>query len=287
MLKELRPASRQQAKLRIGLAGPSGSGKTYSALLLAYGFCSDWNKIAIIDTENGSADLYAHLGSYQVLTLEAPFSPESYIDAINICEKAGMEVIIIDSITHEWSGKGGCLELHEQETSRMRTPNSFTAWSKITPRHDAFIQKILQCSCHIITTVRSKTEYVLCEKNGKKVPTKAGMGQITRDGFEYELTASFDLNQEHKAFVSKDRTELFSDKPPVLVNEEIGKQLINWSKFEDKATKDQMTEIKKLLKILKSDGSKTLEFYSVKNWSELSFLKANSCIAGLKTKIKK
>src|SRR5699024_4174035 len=111
---KLRKAEKNQVKLRIGLSSPSGFGKTYSALLLAYGMTKDWTKVAVIDTENSSAVLYAHLGDFNVLQLDAPFSPERYIEAIKMCEEAEMEVIVIDSITHEWQGKGGCLQIHEE-----------------------------------------------------------------------------------------------------------------------------------------------------------------------------
>ena len=110
---QLRRATRKKAKIRLGLSAVSGGGKTYSAILVAKGLCTDLSKVAVIDTENGSADLYAHLGDYNVLPLTAPFSPERYIEAIRTCEKSGMEVIIIDSISHEWAGKGGCLEIVE------------------------------------------------------------------------------------------------------------------------------------------------------------------------------
>lgn len=164
---ELRHATRKQAKIKLALQGPSGSGKTMSALLLAYGLTNDWNKISIIDTENHSADLYAQLGSYNVLSLDKPFSPERYIEAIEVCEKAGMDVIILDSTTHEWDGSGGILDIHQAMTG-----NSFTNWSKITPRHNAFVQKFLQSGCHIIATIRTKQDYVLSEKNGKMVPER-------------------------------------------------------------------------------------------------------------------
>jgi len=146
---ELRIAERKQAKIKLGLQGPSGSGKTYSALLLAYGLCSDWSKIAVIDTENHSADLYAHLGHYSVLNLSEPFTPENYIKAIEACEVAGMKVIIIDSISQEWEGAGGIIESHSKMTG-----NSFTNWNVITPRHNAFVQKILQSPCHVLATIR-------------------------------------------------------------------------------------------------------------------------------------
>ena len=152
---KLKQAQRNQVKLRLGLSGPSGYGKSYSALLLAFGITNDWSKIAIIDTENNSASLYSHLGEFNVLTLEEPFSPERYIQAIKVCEKASVEVIIIDSITHEWSGKGGCLQIHESLGGR------FQDWSKVSPRHQAFIDAILNSSAHIITTTRRKVDYSL------------------------------------------------------------------------------------------------------------------------------
>src|SRR3954469_21700973 len=101
---QLQQASRKNAKIKMALQGPSGSGKTYSALLIAFGLCNNWNKIAVIDTENHSSELYAHLGNYQVLHLDAPFNPERYVEAIRTCERAAMEVIMIDSISHEWEG---------------------------------------------------------------------------------------------------------------------------------------------------------------------------------------
>src|SRR6266511_4630310 len=121
---QLQQASRKNAKIKMALQGPSGSGKTYGALLLAFGLCNDWTKIAVIDTENHSSELYAHLGNYKVLHLQAPFSPERYIEAIKVCEKAGIEVIIIDSISHEWEGIGGILEVHGNMTRNRHTTSS-------------------------------------------------------------------------------------------------------------------------------------------------------------------
>src|SRR5688572_3154901 len=156
---QLQQASRKKAKIRLGLSAVSGAGKTYSAILIAQGLCGDLSKVAIIDTENGSADLYAHLGNYLVLPLAAPYSPERYIEAIRACEKQGVEVIIIDSISHEWEGKGGCLELADTLGGQYQF-----AWKTLTPRHEAFKQAILHSPCHIITTVRRKQDYILQEK---------------------------------------------------------------------------------------------------------------------------
>jgi len=226
---QLRKAERKKAKLRVGLGGPSGSGKTYSALLLANGL-APWDKIAVIDTENGSAELYSHLGSYNVITLTNDYAPERYIEAIRACEAAGMEVIIIDSITHEWDGKGGCLELVEKITQASTSKNSYTSWAKITPRHQAFIDSILQSPAHVITTVRKKQDYDMSKDDkGKTVITKVGMKEVTRDGFEYELTLSFNLAQNNLASVSKDRTNLFMNQPEFTISQETGKKLLEWS----------------------------------------------------------
>ena len=221
---ELKTAQRHQVKLRLGLSGASGFGKTYSALLLANGITNDWSKIAIIDTENNSANLYAHLGNFNVLSLDEPYSPERYINAIKACEKASVELIIIDSITHEWQGKGGCLQIHEQLGGR------FQDWSKVSPRHQAFIDAILQSKCHIVTTVRSKIDYSLdSDQNGKTKVVKHGTKEITREGFEYELTVNFELiNDKHLAKASKDRTGLFMDKPEFIINQATGKKLMQW-----------------------------------------------------------
>ena len=217
---ELQMAERKRAKIKMGLQGPSGSGKTYSALILAFGLCNDWTKVAVVDTENHSAELYAHLGSYKVLNMSAPFTPEKYIDAITVCEKAGMEVIIIDSMTHEWEN---LLDFHSSLQG-----NSFTNWGKITPRHTGFVQKILQSSVHIISTVRTKQDYILNEKNGKIVPEKVGLKTVQRENMEYEYTLVFDLDMKNLASVSKDRTGLFSGKPQQVITVTTGQQIADW-----------------------------------------------------------
>lgn len=229
----IRKVQRTKAKLRIGIAAPSGFGKTYSALLLAKGITGDWGKVCIIDTENGSADFYQDLGEYNVNPLTAPYTPERYIEAIKECEEAGMEVIIIDSITHEWDGKGGCLEIVESLGGRYQD------WGKVTPRHQAFVQKILSSNCHIITTVRKKQDYEMSkDNNGKLTVQKAGLKEITREGFEYELTLSFNIeNKNHLATSSKDRTGLFDSKPEFVITEDTGRLLKDWSESGAEAPK--------------------------------------------------
>lgn len=221
---QLKQSQRQQVKLRLGLSGASGFGKTKSALLLAYGMTQNWSKIAVIDTENSSASLYSDLGNYNVLDLQAPYSPERYIQAIELCEKSGIEIIIIDSASHEWNGTGGCLEIHEKLGGR------FQDWTNVTPRHQAFINKILQSTCHIITTTRRKIDYSLdVGNNGRTKVVKHGTKEITRDGFEYELTISFELiNENHLAKASKDRTGLFMNKPEFIITSDTGKMILDW-----------------------------------------------------------
>lgn len=220
---ELKKTNRSSARIRVALQGTSGSGKSYSSLLLAYGLCKDWKKIAVIDSEHQSASLYSHLGEYNVLNLTAPYSPERYIEAIETCEKAGMQVIIIDSLSHEWESDGGILDIHAQMAG-----NSFTNWSKVTPRHNALVQKILSSSSHIISTIRSKQDYVITEKNGKQVPEKVGMKGIVRDGTDYEYTIVMELDIYNNATCTKDRTRLFNPRIPFKIDSSTGARILEW-----------------------------------------------------------
>lgn len=220
---ELKKATRKQVKLRLGLSAVSGGGKTMSALRMAYGITNDWEKIAVIDTENGSASLYSHLGDFLTIDLQPPYEPERYIEALKVCENAGMEVVIIDSITHEWDGKGGCLEIMD------KLGGKYQDWAKVTPRHQAFLDSILQSKCHIITTVRRKQDYEMTKDNNGKVKIeKAGLKEVTREGFEYELTINLNIDLNHMATASKDRTGLFMDKPAFLIDEGIGAKIKEW-----------------------------------------------------------
>jgi hypothetical protein len=237
----LETAARKQAKIKLSLAGSSGSGKSYSAILLAYGLCNDWSKICVIDTENHSASLYSHLGAFNVINLTSPFHPEKYIEAIKLCEQSKIEVIVIDNATHAWSGKGGCLELHEKETAKMKIPNSFTAWNAITPIYQKYLDAIINSSCHVISTLRSKTEYVMSERNGRQVPQKTGTAPMIRDGFDYEMSIAFDLDQQHKAFSTKDRTGLFQDKEPFVISTNTGKLIFDWCNSVPDVTVDDVS----------------------------------------------
>lgn len=259
-MSQLRKATRKKAKIRLGLSAVSGGGKTVSALLIAYGMVGDWDKIAVIDTESESADLYANhtlpngtrIGEFLVRPLSSPYTPERYIEAIKECEQAGIEVIIVDSITHEWDGKGGCLELVDQIAQGSNSKNSYVAWGKVTPRHQAFIESMLNSKAHIITTVRRKQDYEMTKDDrGKLQVEKAGLREVTRDGWEYELTANLQLDTAHLARASKDRTGLFMDKPEFVPSIDTGKMIADWCEMGV----DPKAEVEQAIKNLENCSS--------------------------------
>jgi hypothetical protein len=228
-----KPAERKRAYLKIGIFGPAGSGKTASSLLIAYGITKDWSKIGLVDTENGSGELYAgstiggvHIGQYQVARITAPFEPAKYIAAINAAVKGGLEVLILDSISHAWAGEGGLLDLQGKVTSKVG--NSYTAWREVTPLHNQFVEAMLQSRIHLIATLRAKQEYIL-EQNekGKMAPRKVGLAPIQRDGMEYEFTTVFSLGGDHIATAEKDRTNLFDGKF-FAPSPETGELFVSW-----------------------------------------------------------
>jgi hypothetical protein len=275
---QLKKATRKKVKLRLNLSAPSGAGKTYGALLLAKGLVGSWDKIAVIDTENGSASLYEHLGDFNVIDLTPPFSPERYIDAIDACVSAGMEAIIIDSSSHEWSGPGGCLEINEKLAQARYRGNTWSAWNETTPRHDSFVQKVLHCDSHIITCTRSKMETIMGED--KKIK-KVGMKDIQRDGWEYELTVSLSIDRDtHMTVASKDRTELFEGKEPFKITEKTGMMIKDWcdkgimpekpkevdyiAMLDDCKSKEELTETWKSLPVNVRASQDVIDFSKVK-----------------------
>jgi hypothetical protein len=244
MALELRKAQRSKAYLKLGLSAPSGGGKTLGALLIAYGLMKEkypkatdaerWSKIAIIDTENGSGELYVgkeisgiKIGVYDAVTLHAPFEADKYTEAIALCKDSNIEVCIIDSTTHLWSGEGGLLE--QQNAAAKRGGNSYTAWRDITPQHNRFVNAMLQTPIHIIATMRAKQEYVQ-EKDSttnKTTVRKLGLEPEQRKGMEYEFTTFLDIDAEHTAFGSKDRTSLY-DQKYFKITPEIGTVMMKW-----------------------------------------------------------
>jgi hypothetical protein len=242
-------AVRKQAKLRLALTGPSGSGKTYSAILMAKGF---GGKVAVIDTEHGSASLYCHLLDFDVMELTAPYSPERYIAAIQEAEKAGYDVLIIDSISHEWNGTGGMLQINEQVAQAKFRGNTWSAWSESDPRHRKFIDAMLQSNMHVIVTMRSKTETAQekDERTGKTKIQQLGMKAEQRDGIIYEFTTVLDIvHNGHYATATKDRTGIFLGDPQVITPD-TGRTLLAWletgaepTKVDEKTLADHLAAI--------------------------------------------
>lgn len=231
MTMQIRKAERRKAKLRLGISAPSGAGKTFSSLLIASGIGP---KVGIIDTENNSADLFALNkeivaalpNGYDTIVLAPPYDPARYLEAIQTFEDAKYDVIIIDSLSHAWAGVGGLLDKQGKEADK--TGNSYTAWRKVTPQHNALVDKIIQSPSHIIANMRAKTEYVQ-EKNeqGKTVVRKVGMSPIMRDGIEYEMTVFGEMDQQHNFQASKDRTGLFGDRF-FVPSKKTGQELLAW-----------------------------------------------------------
>ena len=220
-----RKAERRKAKLRLAITGPAGSGKTYGALVLAQGL---GGRIAMIDTENGSGDLYADMCDYDVETLTAPYSIQKYLASIHEAESAGYDVLIIDSLSHAWSGEGGVLDLQAKATAASKSGNSYNAWRQVTPLQNRLIDTLLASPCHIIATMRSKTEYLQAEnERGKTEIRKVGLAPVQREGVDYEFGTVFDIALNHTASVSKDRTGMF-DGNYFTITRDTGKILRKW-----------------------------------------------------------
>lgn len=223
----------------------SGGGKSYSGLRFSKGMLDALNKktgeenrLAYIGTEGSRDKYYANEFDYDLMQLKGDFKPESYIDAIDEALDAGYKVIFIDSISHEWTGKGGCLEIHGKIPG-----NSYTAWDKVTPRHNKLLDKILDCEAHVIVTVRGKDKYVLEDINGKQVPRKVLLGYQQRDDTEYLFTTSFTLEQDSHMFTAvKDNTHLFEDRNDVIVEKD-GASILDWASSGD--VKSKIAELEK------------------------------------------
>lgn len=221
-------AERKKSKLRLALFGAAGSGKTLSALLLASGLKGNC-KIAVVDTENGSAEIYADRADFDVINFSPPYTPDKFIDAIHSAEEAGYDVLIIDTISSLWNGEGGLLDI-KQRIEKRGGGNSFTAWAQCTPIFNRFVDAILQSSIHIICTMRSKAEYTIMKDStgGIKGISKIGTTPIQRGEIDYNFTTVFHLDRENNAVVTKDRTSMFNAVIPFKINEETGKLIAEW-----------------------------------------------------------
>lgn len=231
----VRKASRKKAKLRLGIAATAGAGKTMGSLLVAFGLTGDWGKVGLVDTESGSGELYVDhkvpgtttvIGEYLYWRIDPPYTIAKYIEGQKALEEAGCEAIVLDSTTHAWAGAGGLLD--KQGKIAAKSGNSYTAWRDVTPDHNLFVETMLSSPAHIIATMRSKTEYVLeTNEKGRIVPRKIGMAPVQREGMDFEFTVMLDIDANHMASATKDRTSLF-DGEFFKLSPETGKKLADW-----------------------------------------------------------
>lgn len=238
-------AIRDDIFVKVCTIAPSGGGKSYSTLRVASGLAGALSKktgqeerIAYIGTEGSRDKYYANEFDYDLLQLKNDFSPEKYIDAIEDALDGGYKVIVIDSISHEWVGKNGCLEIHSKMAG-----NSYTNWNKVTPRHNKLMDLILDCEAHVIVTVRGKDKYVMEEVNGKQVVTKLNLGYQQRDDIEYLFTLSLNIDKDSHLFTSlKDNTHIFENRNEILTEKD-GEKLLEWATNGD--IKSKRAEIEK------------------------------------------
>jgi AAA domain len=219
-------ASKSQSKLRLALIGIAGSGKTFTALRIAKGLGA---RVALIDTERGSASKYAgDVADFDVLELDS-FAPATYVRAIQAAGEAGYDVLVIDSLTHAWTGKGGAIEMVDRVQKRSGNTNSFVAWREVTPEHNAMVEAILQSPCHVIATIRAKTAYDMEEnERGRKVPKKIGMKPEQRDGLEYEFDVVADIDSDHNLIVGKTRCADLDGEVFPRAGEDVAIRLKRW-----------------------------------------------------------
>lgn len=197
-------AIKQEAKLRLAIAGTSGSGKTYTALSISKYLTN--KRIALVDTEHGSASKYADLFDFDVMEMEPPFHPERFIKAIQEAHAAGYGVIILDSLSHAWNGTGGLLEIVDDIAARSNSKNTFAAWKQGTPIYNRLIDAIVMSDIHIIATMRSKQDYVMeADERGKMSPKKVGLAPVQREGFEYEFDIVLTMDADNNGIVTKTR----------------------------------------------------------------------------------
>jgi len=223
-------AVRSQRKLRAAIDGPSGAGKTYTMLRLAHamkatGLCS---RIALIDTENNSASLYAGEApdgepwEFDTLNLKQ-FSPDQFTSAIKTAAREGYDCVVVDSLSHAWVGSGGALDLVDQKGG-----NKFTAWKDVTPLHRGMIDAIIQSPIHVLCTMRSKTEYVLEDVDGKKVPRRIGVAPVQREGMEYEFDIYVSTDWTHQLKVTKSRCSPMNAATTIKAGPTFWKPLFDW-----------------------------------------------------------
>lgn len=221
-------AIKQEAKLRLAIAGPAGSGKTYTGLLIAQTLANG-GKVAVLDTEHGSASKYADIFAFDVAEMFPPFHPDKFIDAIREAEKAGYTVIVLDSLSHEWSGTGGILDVIDKIAASSNSKNTFAAWKQGTPMQNKLVDTIIGCNIHVIATMRTKQDYVVeADERGKMTPKKIGLAPVQREGFEYEFDVVMNMDVDNQAVITKTRCPALQGGVFKKPGKDVGDILLQW-----------------------------------------------------------
>lgn len=228
MTNPFQKATKAQLKARVALAGPTGSGKTWTMLEWLKVFAAG-GKIAVVDTENNSASLYADVFDFDSMVWHPPYDPTKLAATIKQAEQAGYPVLGIDSLSHYWEGEGGTLDIVDAAAKKAHG-NTFVGWKEGTPALRYLVDTILSADMHIVVTMRSKMEYIIEEDSrGKKVPKKVGMAPIMRQGVEYEFTAVGDIDLGHQIQFSKSRCPALADKViPAGRGAEAAQTFLDW-----------------------------------------------------------
>ena len=231
---------REKQKALVGFIGPSGAGKTVGAILTAYGMMREaypdlseqevWKKIGVADTEHKRSMLYVdqqfsgvRIGSFKHINFEPPYTTERYLQALLMLKNAGVEVIVFDSLSHNWNGDGGILEQHGNMSG-----NSFQNWNKMNKHVTDMIKALSSNDIHILATMRTKNEYVMeLNDKGKQQPRKVGTKPVQKDDMEYEFMLNFSVDMDHIAVTTKDNTNLF-EGDEIQLNEEVGRKLYRY-----------------------------------------------------------
>lgn len=280
---QFRKAVREAVKLKIILGGPSGTGKTWSALQLAAGI---GGKTVLLDTEGGSGELYADSFEYDYASITPPYSPENFIHHIDAAVAAGYDTIIIDSLTHEWSGTGGVIDIADNAPQTV-----YGGWHIATPRHHKFIEMLLHKQINIIATCRMKPGYeIVKNRKGKDTPQKTQqLVFVQKEGIEYEFTLGFQLLGDGMATPLKDRTSLFQGLPTIQLNQSVGEKLAQWATSGADHSQEFSTHIDKLKTASTMEELKDFfqnGYIVMKAWSDKKYIQEyTQCKDGKKLQI--
>jgi KaiC/GvpD/RAD55 family RecA-like ATPase len=223
-LLQFTPATKEKAKARVALCGPSGAGKTFTALTIATALGS---RIAVIDTERGSASKYADEFAFERLELDQ-YDPRILVDALGVAAGAGFDVVVVDSLTHFWSGSGGMLEQVDAIARRSSSNNTFAAWKDARPMERRMIDALVSYPGHVIVTMRSKTKYEIDQSSGRSAPRKVGLAPEQRDGIEYEFDIVGDMDPDNVLTVTKSRARTLSGAVVAQPTMEFGLRIREW-----------------------------------------------------------